>query len=441
MRSPRSRAGFSFTPYAEITHLSGSQRGLWLGTRHTVLLLRGRRFPRDSGPIEVAERLRAQILRRPGGEEQIARFARIEELSRRSSKRIAIQLVALACVLMSLLQLRDGFVYEVGVFLPDLVRQGEFWRVLTANFLHASILFPLHLGLNVLGLLAFAFLVERPLGALRSAVVMGAAALGAMGGSALAGHSEVVGASGIVMGLAGATLCLELHFAEYLPATWRLPRRLFLAALAAEALIGFWVPVIAGAAHLGGFLAGYAATGALSATALRREPVPYWVRASALALGLALLSSLTAAAPLVFRDADALTRHGRNLLETRESRPGRLNDLAWRMVTEAELRPSQLEVALALAESAVERTERAEPALLDTLAEVLFARGEPARALATIDEAIVLAPLDDYFRQQQRRFTGERAGDDRPEPPGRPRFERRPTPERSPSRLGEGVVI
>ena len=38
--------------------------------------------------------------------------------------------------------------------------------------------------------------------------------------------------------------------------------------------------------------------------------------------------------------------------------------------------------------------------------------------MLAIDEAIRLAPHERYFLEQRRRFTGERAADDRPDPPG-----------------------
>jgi hypothetical protein len=43
--------------------------------------------------------------------------------------------------------------------------------------------------------------------------------------------------------------------------------------------------------------------------------------------------------------------------------------------------------------------------------------GWPERAVETIDEAIARAPDVDYFREQRRRFTGERDADDRPAAP------------------------
>jgi hypothetical protein len=75
-------------------------------------------------------------------------------------------------------------------------------------------------------------------------------------------------------------------------------------------------------------------------------------------------------------------------------------------------------VALQLAERAVEQTGRGDPNILDTLAEAYFVAGHRESAIATIDEAIFLAPGIEYFREQRRRFTGERESEDRPEPPG-----------------------
>ena len=313
----------------------------------------------------------------------------------------------------------------MGTFAPALVGEGEFWRVFTANFLHAPVFFALHLVFNLLALLAFAFLVERPLGPMRTVVVMGAAALGAMVGSTVAGYVEVLGASGIVAGMAGAALCLELHFARSLPSWWRIPRRLFVAVLLIEAVYGFAVPAIAGAAHLGGFVGGYLATLPVAASALARRRTPTWVTATAGALLAATFLSFVASAPLVMRNAAALARYGQAVMALPEPHPGRFNDIAWRMVTESDPDRGELAVALELALRAVDETERRNPDLLDTLAEVFFASGDADAAIETIDEAIALSPADEYFHEQRRRFTGERDADDRPEPPNLPWLFRR----------------
>ena len=53
----------------------------------------------------------------------------------------------------------------------------------------------------------------------------------------------------------------------------------------------------------------------------------------------------------------------------------------------------------------------------DTLAEVQFQLGHPERALVIIDEAIAREPDQAYYREQRRRFLGERGRDDRPDAP------------------------
>ena len=69
------------------------------------------------------------------------------------------------------------------------------------------------------------------------------------------------------------------------------------------------------------------------------------------------------------------------------------------------------------------------PHLLDTLAESLFQRGDVEASIYAIDAAIALVPDEPYFREQRRRFTGERAIDDRPPEPGGPLPTRFDTPE------------
>ena len=55
----------------------------------------------------------------------------------------------------------------------------------------------------------------------------------------------------------------------------------------------------------------------------------------------------------------------------------------------------------------------ADPELLDTLAEVQFLLGQDAQAVATGEEALALAPDQPYYREQLRRFLGERPRGDR----------------------------
>jgi tetratricopeptide (TPR) repeat protein len=141
------------------------------------------------------------------------------------------------------------------------------------------------------------------------------------------------------------------------------------------------------------------------------------VAANAL-LGLAVAASVSAAAfELAAGEAEILPRRGERLLRLDHAPAGLLNDTAWMIAISSSPAPPALEVALRLAERAVGESEGRDANILDTLAEVLFLLGKPAEALATIDEAIRLEPAESYFREQRRRFTGERDFDDRPDPP------------------------
>ncbi|HKE10285.1 MAG TPA: rhomboid family intramembrane serine protease, partial [Myxococcota bacterium] len=259
--------------------------------------------------------------------------------------------------------------------------------------------------------------VEAALGTVRTAFVMGASALCAMGASLATGYEQVVGASGILLGLIGAALWLEFRCADRLPVTWRVPRWLLLALLVFAGVGTVVLPGVAGAAHLGGFVGGIAATAAVAPSALRREAARPWLTLANAALALGAALSIAAVAGEVRGDAALLTRRGTKLLRLTDVSPLLLNNTAWMIATSARATPEQAAVAVRLAERAVEATGRQDPNLLDTLAESQFAAGRPEDAVETIDEAIALRPEEPYFTEQRRRFTGDRGRDDRPSPP------------------------
>jgi hypothetical protein len=232
----------------------------------------------------------------------------------------------------------------------------------------------------------------------------------------LAGYDEMVGASGMVAGLAGAALWLELRHAGALPAGWRIPRGLFLGALLFDALLPLALPIIAGTAHVAGFAAGAAAAALCAGRGLRREPLrPELLLAVGLVVAIAG-ASIASAGRLVF-GSSAWEGHAERLLEADDPPALILNDAAW-LIAIAK-RPSEraLADAVTLAERAVRATGGRDPNILDTLAEAQWRNGDGRAALDTIDHAIALAPGVPYFREQRRRFAGERAADDRPDPP------------------------
>ncbi len=408
-----------FMPFPELTHVEATRLGVWFASHKTTQVIRRSRFRNERDPDELVQAIRWRLADEPGGAAQLDRMRRVAERALHPFPRRATVALVVVCLAIFALQWKDPFSMQAGLFYPALANTGEYWRIVTGNLFHGRSVIPLHLIINMMCLLAFGLMVERPLGAMRTFIIMGFSGLTAMLASAAAGYGEVLGSSGIVAGLVGAVLWLEFKAPEHLPAWWRIPRRFFIGALLLQALLDQLLPFIAAAAHLGGLAGGYLIAPFAARGAFENEPPGLAQRLTVGLLGAAVVASLFSVAMLVNRAPGALASHGSHLLAWSEVGPQALNDLAWRIVTESEPGPEHLAVATELAERAVERTERLDPNILDTLAEVLFVAGDGPGAVAVIDEAIHLAGGEIYFHEQRRRFTGERAADDRPDPPTR----------------------
>jgi membrane associated rhomboid family serine protease len=410
--------GESFTGFEEITDVALGARGLKIGTTRNVVLLPRRLFLDASAPERLAQTLIERIGRLPGGTLQLARMAELEQLARSTRRPRATWALMALCVLIYVLEAVVGpELQNEGHFGSTLFFAGEHWRLVTANLLHAGLF---HLLFNVIGLFVMGELVERPLGASRTIVIMAASALGAMAAGAAAGYEYAVGASGIVCGLFGAAFYLELRVPERLPAAWRAPRRLLYVVLAGEAATSALIPSIAGACHVGGFFAGAAAAALLTPRVLARTAAPTWIRALATALVLAFVGTGFTLVREIRGGGEVLARRAERLLSLPSVSPVILNNTAWMIVTANGPTAEQIQLALRSAQRAVAQTDRADPNFLDTLAESQYLAGRGADAIETIDEAIALAPGEAYFVEQRRRFTGERDYDDRPAPPSEP---------------------
>jgi membrane associated rhomboid family serine protease len=415
--SPNGR-GHTYTPYTEITQVLASPRTVFIGARGSVYPLSRRAFVDPHGPDELVRALLLRVRNLPDGEERLFRMGELGARALVTSRPWATWTLAAACLLMLPLQLLLGASLEMaGAFIPILVQDGDLWRIVTATLLHGLPSFPVHLALNLVALVALGTLVERPLGSRRTTIVMAISAVAAMGASAMAGYDRVVGVSGVVFGLAGAAMWLELRCSEQLPVWLRIPRRAFVVLLLVNAGIMTLVPFIAGAAHVGGFIAGFLVTGALTGRNLPVGRDPVWLRAATVAVTVWVVVSLGAAAAEFGGRGSYLARYAERLARLPGVSPGELNDQAWMIAIAPDSTREEFEAALVLAERAVVETERSIPGILDTLAEVQFQLGWNDQAIATIDEAIAQAPNVSYYLEQRRRFSGERDADDRPADP------------------------
>jgi membrane associated rhomboid family serine protease len=401
------------TDLAALTHIAVTGQGVRIGTRRGCHTFLRRRFVDASGPEDLAEALGQHLAASPEAKDIFARMRRLDTLSQRRRCPIT-RGAAIVCVVVFGLQwwFQPALLYA-GEFSASLVKAGELWRLVTANLLHGSLG---HMALNVMGLRFLGAFVERPLGAHATFLILVLSGFGAMVGSALAGYPSAVGASGMVFGLAGALLWLELGRSEELPVSLRLPRRLLVVLVLAETVLLSFIPMVAGAAHVGGLIAGYfaarvTASGALPATSA-------WLPRVNAPLAAIVVFAISAAGWWQFAAPEGLVlRRAERLLAIEDIHPIFLNNAAWELATRDAPQESELDAALRLATRAVAETSRQDATILDTLAEVHFVSGRASEALATIDEAIALVPGETYYREQRRRFLGKRAANDRPEGP------------------------
>lgn len=159
----------------------------------------------------------------------------------------------------------EAVLYHAGALVEGGFTWAESYRVVTAMFLHAG---ALHLAMNMLGLAAIAPFVEGTLGRLRFALVYFAAGLTGMLIHAIVLDSGglVLGASGCIMGLVGATaaILLEGYRADKAQvAKERLPRIGF--ALLLQLSFDLVIPGISLTAHWSGVAVGFVLTYVLCA--------------------------------------------------------------------------------------------------------------------------------------------------------------------------------
>lgn len=151
---------------------------------------------------------------------------------------------------------------DFGALSPQLVQQGQWWRVFSSMFLHASI--P-HILFNMTSLFAVGVLAERLYGSARFlAIYLGSGLLGSLvslGYGFASGNIDVlgVGASGAIFGVAGALLTVRFQRSEIIPQQLRDRVSLSLLPLVGLSLaLSFITPYVDNGAHIGGLLGGMA---------------------------------------------------------------------------------------------------------------------------------------------------------------------------------------
>jgi len=271
---------------------------------------------RDAGPIELHDddfvapqaldrielAIRRAVVALPDGPARYATMQANQRLTRLLGARavpVTWTLLGVSAV-MFLLELALGApekpaeLVRLGANVPALVREGQWWRLVTAGFLHGNLT---HIALNGMALMSVGALLEKLVGPTRLLVVALVAGIaGNLASAWFGGGAMSVGASSCVFGLLGALLVVQLGKQASLPPQLVVSRRQWVFLLGVNAAISF-LPGIDLSAHAGGFAAG-AALGALFVPGLDirrpRGPLALRIIAALLVLGCAAAFALAA---------------------------------------------------------------------------------------------------------------------------------------------------
>ncbi|HEV7884296.1 MAG TPA: rhomboid family intramembrane serine protease [Solirubrobacteraceae bacterium] len=163
---------------------------------------------------------------------------------------IAINVIAWVAMLASGAPFNGvaGTVYQHGALYGPLVADGEWWRIVTAGFLHAGII---HIAFNMYFLYFLGTILEPMIGKLRFGLIYFVSLVGgSFGALLLTPNTPTVGASGAVFGLMGAGI-LVMRARGIDPMQSGLGITLLL-----NLGITFLIPGIAIGGHIGGLIAG-----------------------------------------------------------------------------------------------------------------------------------------------------------------------------------------
>ncbi len=144
-----------------------------------------------------------------------------------------------------------GSLFDKWALYGPAVDHGDWWRLITAAFLHASVL---HILFNMLALWWLGAPVEMVLGRIRFLGLYIVSGLAGSAGALVADpHAVTVGASGAIFGLLGAGLILEWQGTGSLAGN-------YLTLIVINLAISFAVPGISIGGHVGGLIGGILAT-------------------------------------------------------------------------------------------------------------------------------------------------------------------------------------
>lgn len=406
--------------YREITELfwrPGRAGFVWIGTEHGTFVYPLKAFQSPEEAVALLQLIHSRLeplpdwdRRREGFEQQQATADRIYGGGIIGTKVVlAIMLVAFA-VQSILLPFDDPMaVVGLGANVPVLVKQGQLYRLVTSNLLHANVL---HLVMNAMLVVWLGSLIERLLGRRTFILVALLSALLGPAASALSAKVSIsVGISSVPFGMLGAFAFLTFKMKGNLPPGFTPPMRMWLTLGLLLAVMSLMVFGTDFPAHLGGFLAGVLVAAPLleDEPQLPLRPGPTWLTRTLIGAlsALMLAGAAWGAVAAVNDDGSDQTRAMADYLERQLAPASTLNLLAWLAAVDPKASPERLELARVAAHRSVSEVDSDKKqerlAYEDTLATVYYRQGKFDEAIDR--EAKVLAAHDgSTYATQMARF-------------------------------------
>lgn len=153
-------------------------------------------------------------------------------------------------VIMYILSIGIPELFDLFLLQPELVNNGQYWRLFTSAFLHADVI---HLFVNMYSLNIIGTQIETFLGKKKFLTIYALSAITASLMSAVITRSSSVGASGALFGLLGSLLYFGYNYRVYFGSVLKSQ---IIPVILINLIIGFTIPFIDNAAHIGGLFGG-----------------------------------------------------------------------------------------------------------------------------------------------------------------------------------------
>lgn len=422
-------------PYQKILSVAvfGTKKraALIIDTKRRAFVYPLRAFADDAAPDKVREILRQRITARADG---AAQWQQMEDRQARAAAFAGFRPIGtwgMLCAIALAYAVRQAAApqeslfswLDMGANVPGLVRQGEWYRLVTANLQHAD---SLHLLWNALLGYLIAARVEPVLGTKRFILLVLTAGMFSQCASVAAdmflptGQALSMGLSGVLLGMLGAQSVLDGRFGSQMPGGYRFSPDTWWLLIILTFGATVLVHEVDVSAYAGGFVAGIALGWALCRGQEDvTKPPPFGPAATlALAATAALWLAAIAQAAVHFSSPDIRLADHKAFVQTvidMHSPNAEVDNVAaWALATEPKPGPDELSAALTLATraqaSAKQATQR-NPSdkdaqqqygrTTDTLATVLYRQNALEKAIALEEPFFIVAPI---FSSQLARF-------------------------------------